>query len=224
MEGHKRFALIGLELSGDVAVQLLQLCGVGGRIAPVAVSAAGIGLDQAIADGFHLLHRPQRIQPDVGIHSTVIMARRRAVVFCFHRDDAAAGIDHLQLGIACGGHELVEEPLHLQAVLHQHPCLAQGGQVARPGLEIVGPCVGRDEGGHRGAVAGHGAGEQGDRQEGGDHFESLVSCCIRGVLAGRAAGRQHQAHDHRPAQLRQGLEPSERTHQQPCCDNDSHSI
>ena len=155
----------------------------------------------------------------------MLLAMRIAMVFCFQGGDVAAGINHLELGIACGGHELVEEPLHLQAVLHQHPGLAQGRQIARPGLEIVGPCAGRDEGGHRGAVASHGASEQGDRQEGGDHFESLVSCGIRGALAGCAAGGQQQGPDHHPGSLQQVLEPGRRTHDRKKgnSDNDSHS-
>ena len=112
MEGHKRFAPIGLKLAGDLAVQLFQLSGESSSVAPVSIRAAGIGLDQAIADGCHLLHRPQRVQPDVGINRAVIMALIIAVMSMpiavlrrLQGGDAAAGVDHLELGVFGGSNE-----------------------------------------------------------------------------------------------------------------------
>ena len=74
MKGDEGLALVGLELGRDHVVQVPQLGDIGSCIAPVAVSAAGVGFHQAIADGFHLLNGPQGIQPDVGIDRPMVMA------------------------------------------------------------------------------------------------------------------------------------------------------
>ena len=184
MEGHKRLAGIGLELAGDVTVELAQLADEGRRIALVPRCTARIRLHQAIADRLHLPHGPQGVEPDVGIHRAMGVAMPMVVIVAIgigsllarslrrQGGHAAAGIDHHQLGIAGRRHPLGEEALHRQAVLHQHPGLPQRRQIARLGLKIVGAAVGGDQGGDRGAGAGHRSGEQGDRKEGGDHAQT----------------------------------------------------
>ena len=129
----------------------------------------------------------------------MVVARSTAVfgVVCGPRDQPLRGGDHQPLPAGVGQHAL-QPGFQPAAVDHQHLRGGHAGYVLRRGFEGLRIYPGRDQATHRGTLAGHLAGQIGEKFIAGQHLQPAAVGSLRLPRAPRENQSNHHYRDHPP--------------------------